>query len=161
PDQSARGALLPRSGFVQQLRLMKNLARIILLLMIGIATAVLWMYCSTFLPHDLARGGASLVLADRCAGILTVFIMIVVPAIPIQSLFPRNAIMAALAVGWMPLAVGLLLAYPIIEGVPFAHRVEFAMAEGCVDWVAIVLGAWTISRLRQNAFEQVESGRSR
>ncbi len=131
------------------MRSLDKLARIILLLMIGISTAVLWMYCTTVLPHDLAQGGASLVLADRCAGILTVFTMMVAPAIPIQSLFPKNAILAAFAVGWMPLALGLLLAYPIVQGVPSAHRIGFAMTEGCVHWMAIMLGAWTISRLRQ------------
>lgn len=59
----------------QQLRFMRQFARITLLLMVGIATSVLWLYCSAFLPHDLARGGASMVLADRCAGILTVLVM--------------------------------------------------------------------------------------
>jgi hypothetical protein len=130
---------------------MQKFARIVLLLVIGIATGFLWMYCSTFLPHDLARGGASLVLADRCAGILTILIMIVAPAIPIQSLFPGNAIAAAVAVGWMPLAAGLLLAYPIVAGVPSTNRIGFAITEGCVDWIAIVLGVWTVSRLRQDA----------
>jgi hypothetical protein len=143
------------------LRFIKNFLRIILLLIIGIATSVLWMYCSAYLPHELARGGASLVLADRCAGILTVLVMIAAPAIPIQSLFPRNSIAAAVAVGWMPLLLGLLLAYPIIEGVPSAHRIGFAVTEGCVDWMAIVLGAWTISRLRQHAPDQVGSSESR
>lgn len=134
---------------------MKKFARIVLLLMIGIATGVLWMYCSTFLPHDLARGGASLVLADRCAGVLTVLTMIVAPAMPIQSLYPKNTTAAALAVGWMPLALSLLLAYPIMEGVPSAHRTGFAITEGCIDWMAIVLGAWTISRLRQNTVQSL------
>lgn len=108
------------------------------------------------LAHELAQGGASLVLADRCAGILTVLVMMVAPAIPIQSLFPRTPIAAAVAIGWMPLALGLLLAYPIIEGVPSAHRVGFAITEGCVEWLAIVLGVWTISRLRQSAISNRE-----
>jgi hypothetical protein len=135
---------------------MKHFARITLLLMTGIATGVLWMYCSAILPHELAQGGASLVLADRCAGILTVLVMIVAPAIPIQSLFPRNSTAAAIAVGWMPLVLGLLSAYPIIEGVPSAHRIGFALTEGCADWMAIVLGAWAVSRLRENQLDQVE-----
>ncbi len=94
-------------------------------------------------------------LADRCAGVLTVLAMIVAPAIPIQSLFPKKAIAAALAVGWMPLALSLLLAYPIMEGVPSAHRIGFAVTEGCIDWMAIGLGAWTISRLRQNTVQSL------
>jgi uncharacterized oligopeptide transporter (OPT) family protein len=49
----------------------KKFARIIVLIMVGIATGLPWMYCSGFLPHDLARGGESLVLADRAAGIIT------------------------------------------------------------------------------------------
>jgi hypothetical protein len=140
-----------------QLHLMKGFVRIILLLMIGVATGLIWIYCSAFLAHDLARGDSSLVLADRCAGILTILAMIVAPAIPIQSLFPRNAIAAAVAVGWMPLLLGLLSAYPMIEGIPSSHRITFAMAEGCVDWIAIVLGAWGVSRLRQYTPGEQES----
>lgn len=136
---------------------MKHFARITLLLMVGIATGVLWIYCSTFLQHDLARGGASVVLADRCAGILTVLAMAVAPALPVQSLFPRNSIAAAFAIGWMPLALSLLSAYPIAEGVASAHRIGFAVTEGCVDWLAIVLGAWAASRLRQTRHDQAEA----
>jgi hypothetical protein len=128
---------------------MKTLVRIILLIMVGIAIGLLWMYCSTLLTSDLARGGGSLVLADRAAGILTVFVMFVAPAIPVQSLFPKHSIIAAAAVGWIPLALALAAASPAIEGVPSAHRIEFAWIEGCVDWLAIVLGAWIVSRIRQ------------
>ena len=128
---------------------MKKLVRIILLIMVGIAIGLLWMYCSTFLTYDLARGDGSLVLADRAAGIITVLVMTVAPAMPVQSLFPKHSIVAAAAVGWIPLALALSLASPAIEGIPSAHRVEFAMIEGSVDWMAIVLGAWTVSRIRQ------------
>lgn len=134
-----------------------NVGRCTLLAMIGIAIGLLWLYCSALLAHDLAQGGASLVLAERCAGVLTVLVMMVAPAIPIQSLFPRRPIAAAVAIGWTPLALGLLSAYPIIEGVPSAHRVGFAMTEGCVEWLAIVLGAWTISRLRHTAISSREN----
>jgi hypothetical protein len=128
---------------------MKKFVRIILLIMVGIAIGLLWMYCSTLLTSDLARGDSSLVLADRAAGIMTVLVMTVAPAMPVQSLFPKHTIAAAAAVGWIPLALALSLASPAIEGIPSAHRIEFAMIEGCVDWVAIILGAWTVSRIRQ------------
>lgn len=127
---------------------MKRFLRGLLLIMVGIAAGMLWMYCDLLLPSDLARGGASLVLADRTAGIVTVLVMMFMPALPVQSLFPTRPALAAAAVGWIPLAVGLSLIYPIIDGMPNPHRVEFAMIEGCVDWMAIVVGAWGASRLR-------------
>lgn len=128
---------------------MRTFVRIILLTMVGIAIGLLWMYCSAFLTYDLARGDGSLVLADRAAGILTVFVMTVAPAIPVQSLFPKHTILAAAAVGWIPLALALASAAPAIEGIPSAHHIEFAVIEGCVDWMAVVLGAWIVSRIRQ------------
>jgi hypothetical protein len=117
--------------------------------MVGIAIGLLWIYCSAFLTYDLARGDGSLVLADRAAGIVTVFVMAVAPAIPVQSLFPKHAILAAAAVGWIPLALALASAAPAIEGIPSAHHIEFAVIEGCIDWMAVVLGAWIVSRIRQ------------
>jgi len=134
---------------------MKKFVRTVLLIMVGIAIGLLWMYCSTLLTYDLARGDGSLVLADRAAGILTVLVMTVAPAMPVQSLFPQHPIMAAAAVGWIPLALALSLASPTIEGTPSAHRIEFAMIEGCVDWMAIMLGAWTVSRIRQRYMPQL------
>jgi len=128
---------------------MKRFIRVTLLIMVGIAIGLLWMYCSTLLTYDLARGDGSLVLADRAAGIMTVLVMTVAPAMPVQSLFPKHSIVAAAAVGWIPLALALSLASPAIEGTPSAHRIEFAMIEGCVEWMAIILGAWTVSRIRQ------------
>ena len=128
---------------------MKKFVRIVLLVMVGIAIGLLWMYCSTLLTSDLARGDGSLVLADRAAGIMTVLIMAVAPAIPVQSLFPKHPIVAAAAVGWIPLALALSSASPAIAGIPSAHWIEFAMIEGCVDWMAVILGAWTVSRIRQ------------
>lgn len=127
---------------------MKTSVRIILLIMVGIAIGLLWMYCSAFLTYDLARGDGSLVLADRVAGILTVFIMTVAPAIPVQSLFPRHSTLAAASVGWIPLALALASTSPVIKGIRSEHRIEFAVIEGCVDWLAIVLGAWVVSRIR-------------
>ncbi|HEX2948576.1 MAG TPA: hypothetical protein VHV83_03250 [Armatimonadota bacterium] len=117
--------------------------------MVGIAIGLLWMYCSTLLTYDLARGDGSLTLADRAAGIMTVLVTTVAPAMPVQSLFPKHTIVAAAAVGWIPLALALSLASPAIEGIPSAHRIEFAMIEGCVDWMAVIFGAWTVSRIRQ------------
>ena len=127
---------------------MKTFARIFLLLMIGGATGLLWIYCSAFLPHDLARGGASLVLADRCAGMLTVLVMMVAPAMPVQSLFPRHSVAAAFGIGWMPLVLALLSTDLFAEGILAAHGIGFSVTEGCINWIAIVLGAWTTSRLR-------------
>jgi hypothetical protein len=130
---------------------MKKLVRILLLIMVGIAIGLLWMYCSAFLTYDLARGDGSLMLADRAAGVLTVFIMAAAPAIPVQSLFPRHSILAAAAVGWIPLALALASVAPAIDGIPSAHHIEFAVIEGCVDWMGIVLGAWTVSRIRKSS----------
>lgn len=128
---------------------MRTFVRIILLIIVGIAIGLLWIYCSAFLTYDLARGDGSLVLADRAAGILTVFVIAVAPAIPVQSLFPRRSILAAATIGWIPLALALASATPAIEGIPSAHHVEFAVIEGSVEWIAIVLGAWIVSRIRR------------
>ena len=125
--------------------------------MVGIAIGLLWMYCSTLLTYDLARGDGSLVLADRAAGIMTVLVMTVAPAMPVQSLFPKHSIVAAAAVGWIPLALALSLASPAIEGTPRAHRIEFAMIEGCVEWMAIIFGTWTVSRIRQRHMPELMS----
>jgi len=127
---------------------MKISVRIILLILVGSAIGLLWMYCSTLLTYDLARGDGSLVLADRAAGILTVFVMTVAPAMPVQSLFPKHSILAAAAVGWIPLALALASAPPAIKGIPSTHGIEFAMIEGFVDWMAIVSGVWIVSRIR-------------
>jgi hypothetical protein len=101
-------------GIWTMLTKLKKFARIIVLIMVGIATGLLWMYCSGFLPHDLARGGESPVLADRAAGVIT----------------------------------GLSAVYPGMGG-STGHRTGFAMLEGGVDWMAIALGAWAVSRIRQ------------
>ena len=76
---------------------LKTLAKVAVLVMVGIATAVLWLYCSVFLPHELAHGGRSLAIAA----------LIVAPALPIRSLFPGHPVAAAAAVGWMPLALAI------------------------------------------------------
>lgn len=93
-------------------------------------------------------------LADRSAGILTVLVMIVAPAIPIQSLFPNQPLTAAFAVGWMPLAFGLLLSLPAIDDLASAHMLGFVLIEGLVDWIAVVVGVWAISRIRGKTAEQ-------
>lgn len=129
---------------------MKTLMRVLLLLLVGIATGVLWMYGSAFLPHELAQGGGSLVTADRSAGILTLLALVIAPAIPVQTLFPNAPVRAAFSIGWIPLALGLCVATPAVAGIPAAHGVAFALIEGSADWMAIVLGAWLASRLRQS-----------
>lgn len=131
------------------MRHMKNVVRIVLLLMVACAIGVLWMYGNTFLVHDLARGNSPLMLADRCAGFVTVFVLFAAPAIPIQALFPKYSVGAAVAVGWVPLAMGLVLAYHATDGVPSAYEVGFAAIEGCVEWGAIILGVSTVSRIRR------------
>lgn len=129
---------------------MKTLVRVFLLLLVGIATGVLWMYGSAFLPHELAQGGGSLVLADRIAGILTLLTLVIAPAIPVQALFPNTPVRAALSIGWIPLALGLSVATPAVAGIPAANGVAFALVEGGADWMAIVLGVWLAARLRQS-----------
>lgn len=122
------------------------------LIMVGIATALLWLYCSVFLPHELASGVGGQGSAERNAGIVTIIAMIVAPALPIQSLFPKRPIVAAVAIGWMPLALGLLglsTADPIAETSRNTHGIASAVLDGCVAWMAIVLGAWIAQRLRQ------------
>lgn len=131
---------------------LKQCARVVVLLMVGIAMAVLWLYCSVFLPHELASGVGSLGIAERSAGIVTIIAMIVAPALPIQSLFPKHPVMAAAAVGWMPLALamsGVLLVEPTTESGSGTRGIASAVLEGCVAWMAIVLGAWIAGRLRQ------------
>jgi len=112
--------------------------------MVGIATALLWLYCSVFLPHELAHGGRSLATAERIAGIVTIVALIVAPALPIRSLFPRHAVAAAVAIGWMPLALA-------VSGDSGTQGIASAALEGAVAWLAIVLGAWIAGRLPKDA----------
>jgi len=110
--------------------------------MVGIATAVLWLYCSVFLPHELAHGGRSLAIAQRIADIVAIAALIVAPALPIRSLFPGHPVAAAAAVGWMPLALA-------IAGDSGTPGIASAVFEGGAAWLAIVLGAWIAGRLHQ------------
>jgi hypothetical protein len=123
---------------------MKTLAKIAVLIMVGIATAVLWLYCSVFLPHELAYGGRSLAIAQRIAGIVTVLALFVAPALPIRSIFPGRPVAAAAAIGWMPLALA-------ISADAGTQGIASAALEGGVAWLAIVLGAWIAGRLPKDA----------
>lgn len=126
----------------------KNVVRIVLLLMVGVSTGVIWFYCSGFLPTELAQRGVSWALAGRIAGLLTVIAMVVAPAIPIQSLFPKHPVAAALAIGWMPMALGLASALPLATPGSAGFGVVLIGIEGGVDWLAIIGGAWAVSRVR-------------
>jgi hypothetical protein len=84
--------------------------------------------------------------AERFAGIATLLVLSVLPALPINKLYPRYATVAAASIGWVPLILSITLAYQVdlVIAKPFA--ISMAAAEGVACWVAVVLGAWTAGR---------------
>ena len=100
--------------------------------MAGVATALLWLYCSVFLPHEMAHGGRSLATVARIANIVTIVALIIAPVLPMRSLFPRRPVAAAVTIGWMPLALAL-------SGDSGTQGLASTALEGAAAWLAIVL----------------------
>lgn len=85
--------------------------------------------------------------AERFAGIATLVVLFAAPALPIYLLFRKQAVLAAMIIGWFPLLVSTALAYrPNRVG---GHGLElvFAVVEGIACWGAVVLGVWLASCL--------------
>lgn len=128
------------------MHIVKRILRCFLLLLLGICVAVLWLYCHSFLPNEFMSRGVLAATAERFAGIATLLVLSVLPALPINKLYPRYATVAAASIGWVPLILSITLAYQVdlVIAKPFA--ISMAAAEGVACWVAVVLGAWTAGR---------------
>ena len=130
------------------MRLIIPMARLVMLLLIGVAIVVLWTYCAMILPSAFAHAGLDRSAASVCAGLLTLLVLAAAPALPIQILFPRHAIAAAAAIGWMPLICELLAAFSGGDGVLFDRAFVWKAMMGCAGWMAVVMGAWLVARWR-------------
>jgi hypothetical protein len=120
-----------------------------LLLLIGIAIAILWVYCRRFLPHEFYGNKAINPDAERLGGMITLAVLFVAPAWPINRLFPARTVLASAIVGWIPLALDLTLTYQ--TGMPSngAISLNLATVEGVLCWLAIILGAWTVKTISE------------
>lgn len=119
-----------------------------MLLLIGVAIAVVWTYCTMILPSAFLHAGLSAGAAVSCSFMLTVFILAAAPALPIQSLFPTQPIAAAAAIGWPPLACAVMMALPVTESAEPTRTIALAIMSGCAYWFAVVMGAWLAARWR-------------
>jgi hypothetical protein len=129
------------------MRLAKVIFKLCLLVLIGISVAVLWVYCHSFLPAELTSRGAVPQMAERAAGISTLIVLLIAPALPIYKLYPERVVFAAVSVGWIPLLLSLTLAFQVDVVIPRPFAKSLALLDGGACWVAIVLGAWGVGQL--------------
>jgi hypothetical protein len=115
-----------------------------LLLLIGIAVAILWTYCQGFLPHELYGTKAINPEAERLGGMLTLVILFAAPALPIYRLYPTRAVRASAIVGWIPLALSVTLAFQTNMAGGGTRSLNLAAVEGVLCWLSIILGTWTV-----------------
>lgn len=111
-----------------------RIARVALLILIGFSIAVLWLYCSGFLPTELIGLGVVAPVAERAAGTVTLITLFVAPALPIYRLFPSRSVIAAMSIGWIPLFLSLALAYQTDLVILPPFSTGFALLEG-VSWI--------------------------
>jgi hypothetical protein len=69
------------------------------------------------------------------------------PALPIYLLFRKQAVLAAMIIGWFPLLVSTALAYRPNQVGGHGLELVFAVVEGIACWGALVLGVWLASCL--------------
>ena len=115
--------------------------------MIGVAIIALWVYCDMIFPQALLHAGVSPMLAPIVAMVGTAIVLAAAPAMPIQLLFPNHAPAAAAAIGWLPLALAVILS---------SGALGVALVAGCANWMAIVLGTWLVARVRQSGSSEHE-----
>lgn len=123
------------------------IVRLLLLVMVGIATICISVYCDMLIAQQFIHLGMGRTAAGVCAAILTVIVLGVALAMPIQVLFPRHPLIAAGAIGWMPLALKLLLTNLSVPLLP-AARLFGIICAGTAAWGAMVTCAWLVGRMR-------------
>ena len=124
----------------------KTIMKCVLLCMVGISTAVLWVYCDGFLPGELIGRGVDASTARLWAGMATLMVLCAAPALPIYRLFPRHALRAAIFIGWVPLCLSAMFADQVEPSARRPFEMGVALIEGGACWIAIVLGAWIVRR---------------
>lgn len=129
------------------MHLMLSIGRYTLLLLIGVSITILWLYCHTFLPIEFTPKQLSNAAAERFAGIATLVVLFAAPALPIYLLFRKQAVLAAMIIGWFPLLVSTALAYRPNQVGGHGLELVFAVVEGIACWGALVLGVWLASCL--------------
>ncbi len=133
------------------------LIRLLALVFLAVAVVLVWAYSSAFLEADLRGYGMPSTTAARTSAFATVFLLFAAPAIPLASLFGPRAWLAALAIGWLPLALALLFATGRSISSSSAAVQTSAVFEGLLCWAAIALGAWLASRFWPPAKTSEES----
>ena len=108
------------------------------------AFAVLWVYCSGFLPVELRTMGIPRAAVEPTAFALTVVVFCFAPALPLAVMFRQWAWIVAASIGWIPLVMSFLLSE---QSASFgARHLSLANGEAAGCWLAIVLGAKIGSR---------------
>lgn len=129
-----------------RVRLLKYIARVCLLLLVGACVAVLWTYGDVFLAVELMNRGLGRTAAQCWASIATMVLLLVAPAMPIYSLFPRRATLAAAVIGWVPLVMAVAFSWlpDTMATPPMAFWV--GLVKGVAGWIAIMAGASVAAR---------------
>lgn len=126
------------------MQIIKIVSKCFLLLLTGLSVGVLYIYCSGFLATEFIQRGAVPSTAERTAGIATLVVLFITPALPLYKLFPTRAVTAAVGIGCVPLLLSVTLAHQVNAVVPRPFATSLAIAEGASCWLAIVVGAWAV-----------------
>jgi hypothetical protein len=128
------------------MRALNIAARFLAALLLGLSVTFLWVAVNSFLESELRSYGLPNSHAARVAAFVSLLIPFTVPAIPLAAVFRHRAWLAALAIGWMPLATGLFHTSQYQGSVSQSLLVGMAVFEGALYWLALVVGARLASR---------------
>lgn len=130
------------------MRFLALVCRMALLVAIALGLLVLWIYGSTFLSVELHGLGIPSGVATALAILCTILLAAFVPALPIHTLFPSRAPLAAAAIGWLPLAASMLLVSQL-DGNTTVLWAAKSVLEAAACWVAVVAGAGLAGRIKR------------
>jgi hypothetical protein len=125
---------------------MKFAAKLVLLLVVGAATAFLWVAAQGVLESEFRRLGLGGTNAARVAKLVALLVPLLLPALPLALLFGRRAGLAAAAIGWLPLAFMLAVTARYDGAVSRWLLLAANLLEGGLYGVALVAGAVLASR---------------
>jgi hypothetical protein len=128
------------------MRALNMIARSLVALLLGLSVTFLWIAANAFLESELRNYGLPNSHSARVAAFVSLLIPFTVPAIPLAAVFRHRAWLAALAIGWMPLATGLFHTSQYQGSVSQSLLVGIAVFEGALYWLALVVGARVASR---------------
>jgi len=125
---------------------MKFAAKLVVLLVVGLAAAFLWVAAQGFLEPELRRLGLGGANAARVAKLVALLVPLLLPALPLALLFGRRAWLAAAAVAWLPLAFMMAVTARYDGAVSRSLLLAANLLEGGLYVVALVAGAVLASR---------------